>query len=1249
MNITPIEDQVPEFKRAFTRRSMLRGLGITGVSAALGSWLLQGGTAEAATPNRATRRALDRLGGGVVRQKRRVGAAAATQPTPYMLRASSELSREFFMTAEVLIQSGDYVYPFVNPKNGNQVEALVFASGTLSHLRRDATSSTGWTFSGFDLQGVFSSVNDVAVAANGTDVYVLLFGTPSGDPDQNPGDPAWLTKLDGPASWNPGVLTSDWDLGIDVTAEQGVVKGGISRDGTPYFATTFVADGTTTLGGWVANGDMDLFYQQYLQVPISDGLVTDFIVLYDTTSTSTWVQPTGFLFTLTDRGDLNVYPQNGASFSSPPITTAGATGVTELMWAWSSPTSTTHFPGYVFQTASGTGFVDENANYNTVADIALTATNAVAVWEQNGLYTANLLDKNGTLQMIQELSSAGTGSWATPIPLVPDLQAVFGVPTDPNENTLFAVGLDESLSVLSLGSTGWTQTPVHQISEEPYDFAAYHVQGTVTDANGTAVPGAQVKVSTDRPVSAWTPTGSLSITPNAPLTVTADVKGEITFSIPSDELDCAMLTLQALDAGGNATGSALRVTPDTDVRAFLGGTGTLTDLGSLTGSALTSATQSDGKTPLFGSLTDTGSANAAAQALNQLIKAGNDAQNSTMLAQSFTLNVNGGKPTYTPTTGQTKLQGTRLTFSFSHLFDSIGHAIRHGAAKLVQVVVRAAAGGASWLVDLAVEIGGAVVNFTDLAITDMKSAFHVIGGFFTTLGADIDEAVAWLKTNVIGLLEAAKASASQLQTWFTDLATGITSTLNQIEIDTGTWFSSKEAQAHAEISALKNLIEGTVGGPPLPAPTDTGSSTDQNHLAKDLSYIGTVMNDAPGKWLIDKFMSYLPATDSGPSISEDTFKPLLAALATDWADAMALSNALYAFIQTTMTDAFSTNGNADSGKLNNTQVTAWFTDLDSVVHDGLLLLDALADTLLELCKTGVALVQAYFTYQYNLVSSMGILGYILEEAGVDIHFSLSEILSWVIAFPATLIAKCRGYSALFPTAVSTTSTKNGKTLGGAPDGWQVGLGITGAVAQGVWGMADLIGDAQQFYDSGSGTRGTASGIIDYFDILCPLVETVALWPSEPNTDGSASYPFHGGIATSTTYYALLPFIVWSAVLPSVFGAVTKADWTGDLSTAGFPSGVEDVAKDYMAPFVQMIAGTANTIMGSVYSGKNNAGWVAILGTVLGNLSFVGAPLATKVMAETTDDVSTLVKLLIDAGGNIGAAVCIAEATSLPTP
>ena len=54
---------------------------------------------------------------------------------------------------------------------------------------------------------------------------------------------------------------------------------------------------------------------------------------------------------------------------------------------------------------------------------------------------------------------------------------------------------------------------------------------------------------------------------------------------------------------------------------------------------------------------------------------------------------------------------------------------------LKQTVVRWADDAKNWVVDLALQIGDDLVTFTDLVITDMKDAFHVIGGFFQTLGA----------------------------------------------------------------------------------------------------------------------------------------------------------------------------------------------------------------------------------------------------------------------------------------------------------------------------------------------------------------------------------------------------------------------------------------------------------------------------------------------------------------------------------
>ena len=208
-----------------------------------------------------------------------------TQPVPFSLQASSELSRDFYLTDEVKIQSGDQVLPFVNPNNGNVVEALVFSSGTLSHLRRDPTQAAGWSYAPFDLQGVFHTVSKVALAANGTDVYALLFGDIA-----ETGNPAWLTKLTGAATWDAGLSIGYDDLGLDPATDLGTVTGGISREGTCYFYTSWVDGATTTLGGWIATGNTDpgdaLDYQQFLQLDTSTEMVDDLVILYDTNTSN---------------------------------------------------------------------------------------------------------------------------------------------------------------------------------------------------------------------------------------------------------------------------------------------------------------------------------------------------------------------------------------------------------------------------------------------------------------------------------------------------------------------------------------------------------------------------------------------------------------------------------------------------------------------------------------------------------------------------------------------------------------------------------------------------------------------------------------------------------------------------------------------------------------------------------------------------------------------------------------------------
>ncbi|MGH3380161.1 MAG: hypothetical protein ACRDP6_36060 [Actinoallomurus sp.] len=1223
--------------------------------------------------------------------------APTGQATPFALQASSELSTDYFQTDDVILQDGDRVIPFVDPMNDNAVEAIVFTQpigdnpASVNHLQRDLSAPSGWNYTQVNLGDTEPAPVpvDVAVAADADNVYLMVLN----DPNQPGPGPAWLSQLDSATGWDDGYFASYEDLGYDGLGVDpndyplGPLKGGIDQAGHVYFYAAAMSNQTTYLIGWVPGYGWDnggFNYQLMQTLDTTDATVTDYIVLFDTSGVlfgPSGPAQTGYSLVLTSDTVLAIYQQqtytnpNTAEFGNTPMNNIGTYYVTELIWAWATPDSTTGQPGYVIQrqadqnnpsVTAGTVFVDENGNDQIVSDQSSIGNNAVAVWLQDNLYTVNVLDPNGTLSTISQTGTGNPPAWGAAVPIVPNVAAVFGVPTDPNEATLFAIVPGETegvqnLCALTQGPSGWTQTRLHQDGTELYEAPCYRVQVQVLDANGVPVLNGPVSVTADQPVGCWTPAGQIPVNPGTATTMYADAKGEITLSIPAEELDCATFTMQALDVNGDATGAPFTVTPDTDVRAFLGGTGSLSDQGTLTPDSLINAqnVNSDGSTsPVFGNLASmSGSdqqntATSAVSSMNQIVAVGNKAQNGDMTGTGFTVTTTtSGSLAVTLDHGGTARLGSgtpELGVSLSHVFDSIGHGLRHAAMGLSQAVVHLADDASAWLVDLTVQIGDDIVNYTDLVISDMKDAFHIIGGFFQSLGADIKAGVEWLTHNVIDLLKAAKASAEAIQGWLDAAPGNLSTVIAGCQKTTDAWFSGEETAAHNAIANLETTIEDETFGSAAPLPpmsSDTGSSSDESKLSKairDLSYIVKVINDTPGKWLMDKYLSYMPPDDPGPPVSQDTWLPVLNSLAGDWQQGMTFSASLLNFAGTTLEDAAS-----PVTGLNQMQMTTWFEDLANTVDDGLQLMDAICDTLFDVATTGLDTLQSYLTYQYSFTSSMGILGLILELVGVDLKYSVDEIMSWIIAFPATLVARCSGYDTLFPT--SSLAAEQHAVGDSDPGGWQVGLGIAGAVAQGVWAFADLSGDLQQLADldpdTGKMKRGTPSSLIDIFDAMCPVAETIFLWPSK-NSDGP---PFNGGIADNTTDWELLPFAIYSALIPTIMIILSHVGWTNLVDKTGFPSDVQDVLKDYMAPVVQMMSGIANTVLSLVYEVKNDNNGSAIAASVLGNLSFIFAPFATKWMNETTDDVSCLIKMAIDMSGNLGAAICIGESSSLPVP
>ena len=1226
MNTPPLAGSVPAvtgtvaaagspFQRplAFGRRTLLAGLLGLGVGAYLDTSPMTSWTAYAAKP---------KLTAGSI----------PTPPGPYAIAATSELSDDVFATNEVLIGPDDEVLPFYNPAS-QAVEALVLSGATVFHLHRDPTQATGWAYAEFDLQGTLTSVTSVAVAADGTRVYALLWGNP--DPQNNwSGSPYWLTWLNGATSWDEGyVAPIDDDI---YPPDPGPIKGGISREGVPYFYTSTVSGTTTSLTGWVATGEDDepLSAQDYLDLDISSlsGTVQDFLILYDTNATNT----VGYALVLFSTGVLSVYAQQDEIFPDSPLTDAGSTGVTELMWAWASPSSTTGVPGYAFQGnvpsyGEGAYFCDEDGNFTRVSDAPETGSSTVAVWLMNDQYTVNLLDSDGTLQTIQQTAP---GVFADPLPIAngvpgsvkPGLVAVYGVPTDPTRATLFGVGADETLSVLTLDDTGWTQTQVQQDDVVASAVSCYRVTMSVLDSNGSPIRYGQAQVSSDRLVGLWQDTGSTILVPGTPVTLTGDLSGQITFSVPAEELDTAVLTAQALDGSGQPSGSPLTVAGDYDVRSFLGGSAALNDLGTMQASTLTGAKNPDGSTLLPG--LDSDSAGAVVKGLSGAIAAGSGQAPAADAVKAYKLERHGTKLTASTSRNAKEYGETAVSSSIGSFFHSLGHALRHALAKVTSAVVRWADDLKQWVVELATDL----TQLAAYAINDMRDAFHVIGGWFSTLGADIKKAITWLKREILGVLTGVGKNATTIGNLLGDGPNQLIGIVQGIEKQVDGWFAQQETTVTGWITELASAVEDATFGSSQPLsspPSDTGSSTAMNDLSTAIGWMAKVVNDSPGKWLYDKLMQHLPQTP-GPDLS-GVFDQVLQDLTNAWKDSVDLA----ADIATTLWDSF--RDLSSKGALTETKVSDWFGDINAVVVKTLQLCDAIADAVLDFVIAALKILDDYLSYEWSLTSIRPILKLILDELGFDPTISLQRLVSLVTAFPLTLVRTLTGLDPVFSTGsdAATATSDSGDRF----------CYTTAAISQFIWTIADVGGDFELMAQEGASSRPQQPGIIDYFDIICPLLQTLLLLPGRDNN------LIWNGLPTDTNLPGLLPGTVFSSIVPSLFKIAAKAKAaapTPDPDVIQYyqqaPAQADPLAQ-YYDPIVSMLAAMANAVLGGWYSYKNatdTTGEVeAIVGAVLGNASNLTAPLTTYWLNASLEDVPVIVKIIIDGVAGLGAGALYA--------
>ncbi len=1165
------------------------------------------------------------------------------RPTPYTIQASCELSEDYFLTDQVVVDGNDRVLPFTTPDG--TVEAVVLAGGAVSHLRRDPAQTSGWAFTTISATvSVFAQgpITDAAVQTD-SDGFTVLACVQSVDD----GPALRFYTVDSAGNWS-SIPDTTFTLAEAPTNQ---LKTQSAPNGLIYFYL-FGDDGVFDVYV-VSDAGSGL---DRLPIDSLQGIsVADAILLWNPDQQPNQPPNGSAAIILDSNGNLNSYPQTDLDDFNPnsPTELAPQHGgsVADLIWAAAKQGQTQ--PDVVFQTSDGALYYSDSDGDSVAVAVDYGDTpgpGRAAVWRDEDLYSFAFLDTSGLVNILAQYHDTPTSTQFTdPIPLQGGIHAIYGQPSDPTQATLFVVDVDLTLNILAKDTTGaWSYLPVHQDGATLQEVTSWRVQLLVQDANTTPIGGAQVRLGADQTIGCWQSTGNTMLS-SAPVTLTADPTGRITFSIPTSELDTATLTAQALDANGQPTGGPTSIDPDTDAHHFLAGGSSLTDIGMLSSTALLGAQNADG-TPLLPGLTNlpSGQMQAAQAVVGALqhtaaLGLGSTPQSATD-PRSAILDFTGNSgPTFQTSTDPNAYISLMAVEGISDWWDkakndaeSVYHAIRHAAATVTKMVTTWSDDAKKWTVNLFVDLGDGVQNLMNYVVNTMHDAIHAISGFFHSLGSDIVKTWQWLKHHVLELIKDADANAKVLQSWFTPFFTSLTNVIDTIEIDVDTFFTNLEAQASTQIAALAAVVEDLAFGSsaPLPPATPDTGSRDADLAFKAGQDVITFMRHTQANWLLDKLRAHLPQapTDGGPDFSDfdADLEKVIQDLFADIADSINLIES----INTTLWDAvkpFLT----DFKTFSETSMGAFFTALQSTVDDALKLINDVLTTLLDAVKAAVAGIKDLLSYQFQAVP---VIGDLLELAGVDTTLSIERIVSLIAAYPTTLINNIIGGGPLFPPDNTPPGVNGAVPSKGTPpppvgservDGWAVGLNWMSAIVQAVWSTNDM------FLDDGAAAKGfKGNALTTSLDIICPVVINMLQWPSPP-TDAGLTQPFWAGINGKGSGTDLIPWMLFTAFIPPAAGI---------FYVVGDANGFADAPdyNDYGVPIFCAIAGVANTVLSSIYGQDQSVGAASISFGVLSNVSYDVAPLGFPALNEAFDDTPAIAKLIIDLIANFGTAVAMSS-------
>ncbi len=550
-------------------------------------------------------------------------------------------------------------------------------------------------------------------------------------------------------------------------------------------------------------------------------------------------------------------------------------------------------------------------------------------------------------------------------------------------------------------------------------------------------------------------------------------------------------------------------------------------------------------------------------------------------------------------------------------------------------------GAEQWLVNLTIDIGNGIDQLMTYVIKDVETAIHAISSFFQALGADLKNAWEWLKHFVLELIQDADVNAKTFQGWFDSLSTAGIQILNNLQTRTDTFFQDQETNVTAQITTWKDDVEGTLFGSvaSTPAPTNDTGGDDSSSAFTAVEDFFKFMQHSPATWLWNKIMSHVQPMSSDNlhidiSVFQDSLLDLNQILTTEKKTATDLG--------TTLMNALKTFTSANS--LNQTNVGDLFTDFNNLADDVLVLLDKVADTVLDLIKDFLTALGDLLTSEFPLP----VIGEILELAGVDDTPSIARVMSLIVAYPATLLHNLWvGDGPMFDFDNDIQTRSGHGLLGrGAADKNGFGLDLAAGVVQFIWAGIDEIIDLMSIPGQ-SEVSENCDTFLNVADFVLPAIMTILQWPTPWNAKTTPP-PCKNWDFTDTTLWGqknnFLPGIIITTIAPWWCQGATFIWSYFDQTSVD-----AEFFSSYVTPFIQTLAAGANNILGAWWQYANSHASKtdqanAILDWTIPNLSYIDCPLGIQEFVDMSEGATALAKIVIDTIANYGAtAFCFQQA------